>query len=364
MSKSLTVSTTVLKELVNKAVKACSLVPEILPTTVVEIKLESGVLSVTGTDTNNYVTLFKNDVVGEDFRVAASAKLLSQLVSKITTQNITLTLTDSKLLVEGNGKYSIELKIDEFGNTVTFPELPFDDSVESKQITSDQLKSVLTVSKSCKSDMKEAVILYNYYFDSEKILTTDLYKACINPVAFFNVPVCLPPRLVELIPLVADEAGVTVQLSGDAVLFSSTRGRLYGKTCHQEDTAQYPEAGLVQLFGEQMEYSVRVSRTSLASALDRLLLVNGAYGNNVIKFVFNGSYLELKNERAQSSETLNYFNEPLEISATSIDMDGTCMYGVISSQMSEDLTLGFNLDASGIQLGSDDIMISVSAVEV
>lgn len=362
MSKSLTVSTLVLKELVGKAVKACSMVPEILETTVVEIKLENGTLSVTGTDTNNYVTLFKDQIEGEDFRVSAGAKLLSQLISKITTANTKLTIMDNKLVIEGNGKYSVELKVDEFGNTVLFNDLPFDSTVAKNQISNDDIKSILTVNKSCKSDMKESAVLYNYYMDSERVLTTDLYKACMNPISLFNTPVCLPTRLVDLIPLVADESGVSVQLSGDTVLFSSSKGKLYGRTCSAEDVLDYPAEGLVKVLSEQMEYSARVSKSTLSTAFDRITLMADSYGSNVIILTFKETGVELSSVRAQSNEVVSYVAPVENVPAFEIKVESGFLKSALSSHVSEDLTVNFGSE-SGIQLVGNDVVVSISAVE-
>ena len=61
------VKTTILQEMVSKAVKGASCNRMIPITGLIEIKVEGGVLSLTTTDATNTLILSKKDIPGDDF---------------------------------------------------------------------------------------------------------------------------------------------------------------------------------------------------------------------------------------------------------------------------------------------------------
>ena len=204
---STTMTTKVLQDLVAKAVKGSSMIDKFPLTCLMQVKVKDNKLTVCTTDNVNHLAVFA-DVQAADFEAVVDSKLFSALVSKLSTANTTLSIEENKLIVEANGKYNISLPTDSDGSSITFVEPHIIQDKPSNQVGLEAIKSVLSLNKSCKAEMKELPSLFNYYMDNEKVLTSDFYKACSNPIKVFEEPVCVPPSLMELVPNVCDDDGV------------------------------------------------------------------------------------------------------------------------------------------------------------
>ena len=215
----ITINTDSLKDLVSRTSKVCSMLDAFAVTSLLEINIKDKKLSIKATDNVNIITLDKAVETDAELHIVVDTKLFSSLISKITASKVTLELREQKVIVKANGSYEIPIITEQDGSMVYLPTFEFDTSVSSNHITQAEIKSILTMNKPCKSDIKETPSLFTYYMDSERVLTTDYYKVCNNPLHVFNNPVCLPPSLVDLIPLVADENGVDVQENENSVLF-------------------------------------------------------------------------------------------------------------------------------------------------
>ena len=118
-------NTLVLQALMDKAIKGASQNKMIPLTSLLEIELKEGALTLTTTDATNTLKVFAKGIKGDDFRVVVPADLFHKLVSKVTTEHIILELKENSLEVVGNGTYQLDLLLDEDGTLVKFPEYEF-----------------------------------------------------------------------------------------------------------------------------------------------------------------------------------------------------------------------------------------------
>ena len=352
-----------LKELVGKAFKVCSMMDAFAVTSLLEIDVKDKKLSIKSTDNVNILDLEKVVSAEEEIHIVVDAKLFSALISKLTTENTALDIQEQKVVVKANGSYEIPLIKEQDGSQVFLPTFEFDTEVSSNHITEAEIKSILTMNKSCKADMKEMPSLYNYYMDKDRVLTTDYYKACNNPVTVFNNPVCLPPDLVDLIPLVADDTGVDVQENEQSVLFSSSNGVLYGRKATKEDLEAYPVTGIVQALEESFEYNCAINRTKLISALERMCLFTEGFDSNAITLNFKPDKLSLTTKRNNTIESITYLGETnLKEGEYSITLDALFLKNQLAALPKEDVLIKYGND-SGIELVCDKIVQLSSSLD-
>jgi DNA polymerase III sliding clamp (beta) subunit (PCNA family) len=354
VKQSILLQTPVLQEMVSKAVKACSYLEAFPITGYLKLVAKEGKLTITSTDNINILKLEKSGVDGE-IDIVVSAKLFSALVSKMSSPNIEISIEGSTVIVKGNGRYEVPLIQEEDGSSVDMPSYNFDTNVSSNQINNVDIRNILTMNKSCKADMKEVPALFNYYMDQERVLTTNYFKACNNPVKLFNSPVCLPPEIVELIPVVADDSGVTVQQNEDSVLFTSTNGTLYGKKSVAEDLEQYPVQDLLNCMNEQYAYSCIINKTLLINALERLCLFTGDYDSNAVNLTFDKDKVTLTTKRCNTNESISYLQAPVMEGSFKITLDAIFLKNQLISSPKEDATLKFGSE-EGIQIVCDKIV--------
>ena len=348
------IKTEVLQEIVGKAFKVCSMMDAFPLTSMLQITVNEGKLTITSTDNINILKLEKNIDSTSSVDFVVNAKLFASLISKISTPLTNLVVEDKKITVVANGKYELPLVTEEDGSKVSLPEISFNSSAISNHVNALELKTILTMNKSCKAEMKEMPSLYNYYMDSERVLTTDYYKACNNPVKMFNNPVCLPPELVDLIALVADDSGVDVQEDSESVLFSSSLGSLYGRKATAEDLEAYPITDILDALNESFNWQCVLNKTMLMDALDRVCLFTEGFDSNAINIKFEKDKLTLTTKRSGTHESIKYIQESNCDTEFNITLDALFLKNQLASSAREDVVIKFGND-SGIELVWDKI---------
>lgn len=360
VKEKVTLKTSELQDLVSKASKICSYIEGFVTTSSLQIIVAEGKLTITSTDNVNILKLQKSGIEG-NLHVVVNTKLFSTLVSKLTTPITELELEGTKLVVRANGNYDIPTIVEEDGSKVIFGEYDFNRNVSTNQLTKDGISSILSMNKSCKAEMKEVPSLYNYYMDNERVITTDFLKACNNPIKVFDRPVCLPPALVECLPLVADDNGVTVYENENTVLFVSKNGELFGRKAVQEDLDNYPAKDLVDVFNSSLQYSCVLNKTLLMNALDRICLFTQGFDANLVNLNFLPNQLKLTTKDCDSTESISYLQPSNLQDSFSIALDGGSLSKQLASCPKEDLKLNFGND-SGIQIVCDNIVQTLSAL--
>lgn len=354
VQQKVTIKTTLLQELIGKAVKACSMVDAFIITGLLQITVKDNMITVQSTDNVNTLYLKRKDVEGE-LNIVVDAKLFSSLISKLTTPITEISVDNGRVVVKANGKYDFELVTEQDGSSISLPSVSFDHDVSTNHITNEQLRSIITINKSCKADMKEMPSLFNYYMDSERVLTTDFFKVCSNPIRVFNTPVCLPPELVDLIPLVTDDNGVDIQRNNNIVAFSSTNGVLYGKTSVEEDLDNYPVSDLLETVNESFSYNCIINRTLLVNALERLCLFTDGFDSNAVNMKFEADKVTLTTNKVGTHESIKFLQPSTIQGDFEVVIDATGLKQQLLSLPKEDITIGFGSE-SGIQIVCDNIL--------
>jgi DNA polymerase III sliding clamp (beta) subunit (PCNA family) len=97
-----TIETKLLQELTNRVMKGVGNNDSIMRTCWIGIKCENNVLSMTAWDGENYIQVRQDKVICDDFKVTVTANTFAQLISKTTSENISMELNENYLEVKGN----------------------------------------------------------------------------------------------------------------------------------------------------------------------------------------------------------------------------------------------------------------------
>lgn len=259
------------------------------------------------TDATNYLYVVEDIDLVDEFYVVVPQEQFSKLVSKLTSEEVSLELVSGKLVVKGNGTYNIELPLDETGNLVRYPNPVANlnrDKVDSLGITT--IKSILAHNKPALAKTKEVPCYSGYYMDKNGVLTTDTYVMCHNDLNIFEEPVLLSKELVDLLDVFTGNE-VEVIDSGSSLVFVSSNYVVYG--VKMQEVGDYQVKALMGLITQDFTSKVEVSRLELISALDRLSLFVGRYDKNMINLNFSENALNISSKATSGIESLPYLDK-------------------------------------------------------
>lgn len=357
-----------LKEVVAKASKVCSCIEAFPLTCVLQLKTVNGSLQVIATDQANTIILTCPVESGTELNALVDVKVFSALISKLSTKTTELTIEGENLVVKANGTYQFKMLREEDGSTVdiTIPE--FDFTVPRTTVSNADLKSVLSMNKSCKAEMKETPALFNYYFDADNAITTDYTRVCINPVKFFNNAVCLNPTVMELLQLLTDKEGsIGIYENGSTIAVvpgisnATDKNVLIATKESQADVEEYPVEGALSTLKNDYPYTAKVNRTALLNTLDRVCLFSNPFDNNSVNLTFSKTGVAISTKRSNTSEQLNFADPAANEQQIKTVIEGAYLKALLSAIMFEDIVIGYGNEDGSIMMKAGEISLLVSA---
>ena len=292
------------KEAVNKAIKGAGFNNLIPLTQLIGIKLSNGKLRFLTTDAAHNVCVIVDKVTGDDLDVTLDADKFGKLISKVTSDEIELTVQDSVLVIKANGTYKMPLTIDEEG-LVSFPDI----SSSAANVTIGlKLSSVLNaynINKAALSQTLDRPYLTGYYC-KDRVITTNGDVITFNNFKMFDGiddAILLPAQLVQLLTL-NDKEDIVCNMSGDNLLFITDDVII--ESHKQEGVEQYPADDILQYLDEAFESSCKLPKELLLSVLDRLSLFIEQYDKNGAYFTFGRTGLTIHSKKDASTEIINY----------------------------------------------------------
>lgn len=299
----LTVKTLLLQELVAKAIKGASNNKMIPITWLIAIELKNNILTLTTTDATNTLKVIGKDVQGEDFYATVQADIFSKLVAKMTSDFITITVKDNSLEVVGNGKYNIEIPLDEEGNGIVIKDKNIEWGVDTTTVGLKVLKTMLTVNKVSLAKTMEIPCLTAYYV-GDKVLTTTGFKVCVTNTPVFASAVLLPAELVNLFE-VLDKDNILVRQSEKYIEFCTENVIIRGAKLNDE-LENFPVAGIDGYLSTNFTSSCKLSKSQLLAVLDRLLLFISQYDKNGLYLTFTDKGLQISSKQSTGIEEIAY----------------------------------------------------------
>lgn len=356
----LKVKTKVLQEMTQRAMKGASN-NKILPlTSMLAIELSNNVLTLTTTDFSNYLEIKQDKVEGQDFYVVVQADIFSKLVGKLTTEDVTLTVSNNVLTVKANGQYKLELPVDENGSLVRFPEYRENTcaTMPAYKIKLATLKSILTTNKASVAQDLSVPALTGYYVDTNGVLTSDSFVACHNKVTGLNEPFMLPYQVVELFNVLNAE-DVSISVGDTDVLISTPDATIFGKLLLEKDN--FPVNEINKYLQTSFASSCKLPKDALLSVLERLCLFVGTFDQNQVYVTFGLDGIVIESKQGTGNELIKYA-ESKDFAPFTCCIDIEILKSQIQSQQTEVIDLYYGNDQA-IKLASGAIVQIVSLCE-
>ncbi|NLA24290.1 MAG: hypothetical protein GX879_04915, partial [Bacteroidales bacterium] len=278
----LKIKTIILQEMVSQSIKGASHNKMIPITSLMAIELKDQTLTLITTDANNTLKIIEKDIEGGDFYIVVQAEIFSKLISKITTETITLSLKENNLEVKGNGVYNIELPLDEEGKLIKFPEYNFNTKAKKQKFDSSNIDILLNANKAALADTMELPFLTGYYID-KGVITTDSFKVCHSDVKIFDDKLLLTAEMVELLDLMEGKK-IDLQQDKNKLLFTTDNIVIYG--VQLDGIEDYPIDSIKEYLKTAFDSNCKLSRSDLLNVLDRLNLFVTTYDRNAVYLTF------------------------------------------------------------------------------
>ena len=336
-----------LQDLVSKAVQ-CASNNKLLPITgLIGLCEVEGDFRVITTDSTNYLILNCPTVECEDagFVATVGVTMFAKLIGKMTSEFVTMTLTDNYLEIKGNGTYKIELPMDETGKNIVFPN-PYKKFVkyfasekETGKLLSSTVHAAVNSVKSALATTPE-VPCYMSYYVKDKIVGTDTYTiASLNAHAFDSACLLYASTL-DLLCL--SQSDLEYEIYPDGMLsFSSPELNLVSHTAG--DVTEFSINTIEKLVVTEMPCVCEIAKDDMLRLLDRLSLFVSPYDKNGIHLAFSDTCLTVSSISTSGEEEIPYINatnaEPLEWFDCTIDVE--VLNAQIKSVVSERVEIGY-----------------------
>ena len=337
----LTIGTAKLQDMVTRATKGAGNNKLIPITSLICVEVKDNVLTLITTDMTNYLYIRDDKFVGEDFYAVVDVSMFSKLISKMTCETVVLEVKNNVLYVSGNGKYKIELTLDENGMPVKYPD-PFVErtGVPGQRVNLSTVKVILETLKPALATTLE-VPCYTGYYVGDSVIATDTFKIANMGIQLFSKTCLISAELMDLLSVMTTET-IYVEFIEDAVQFSTPDCRIFGRLMDGvEEFAVDPIMGLVET--EFASYCA-VPKNTLMQVLDRLSLFVGPYDKNAIRLTFTGQGLEISSKASNGVEIIPFI-------ASKDFTNFTCLVDV---QMFTQEVKAIQSDAINIYYGEDN----------
>lgn len=325
----------------------------------VELKVESGTVYLSITDREYYLTVPVAEVADaaeEGFRVVVEADKFLKLISKITTETVTLKASDGILRVKGNGDYKLPVIADnKTGQVIELPKIAIHNVTSKFNIKNAILQSMLKYNAKLLGN--NGVERFPFVFMDEKGAITYTNNACINAFALEQpVALYLSEKLVKLFKLFRSE-NVDFTLGFDElpngilqqkVCFSDGDATLYAiLTTDNQVMDSFPASSLRGLSEKVPPHTAVISKAELIGALDRIALFRANVDSKIayaIRMNFSENGVTIEDYGKNNSEAISY-SKPCATLAGGLEYDAVFnvddLYLILANCEDEYLTISF-----------------------
>lgn len=300
MSK-ITIPTVKFQDMVARAAKGAS-ENKLLPiTSMMCIKVEDNVLSLTTTDSANTLTIRANKIEGDDMYAVVPVAQFSKLIAKTSSDSIKLVVKDGEIEVHGNGVHRIAQPVDEDG-VVQFPKYNFEKQDGYETLLLSDVKSVLSVNKASVATTIDTPCLCAYYV-GKQVVSTDEMTICFYDKNILSGPYLISAEMMELVALAKQEE-ITTYYTDGYFLFETDDMVLYGPEHDEKDLFPIED---VDSFAElEISSYCRVPKIALQGLIDRLALFIEPYDKNGAYLTFTTEGLKINSKKSNSDEIIPY----------------------------------------------------------
>lgn len=316
------IKTEVIKEMINKVYKGVGNNKLIPITGLITVLLENKVFSLIST-TGQSQLIVKTETDEDDFVVSVKADVLYELIQKTTSEFMTLNIQENGLEVSGNGRYLIDIPLDEEGKVIKINFNQIEKSKVIDKINMKELRYAINIHKPSVAETMDVYSLTGFYFEPEIMITTNALVACVSNITYFkNKKILIPNDIVKLFDVFGDtdvkftfDKELNFEINADNII-------LCGKL--MEEVESYPVTAIQNLANSESNNYVKINKKELLQAVDRLNIFVDEYDKNAVRVVFSEKALRLKNLKDSSFEILDVIETNIK-KDTSVTLD-VCLF--------------------------------------
>ena len=306
-----TINTAVFQNMVAKSAKGAGMNNDIGMTQYMAIQLKDNELTLITTDDSNYLYVKEDKVSGDDFYVVVPVDKFSKLVSRTTTENITLEMNESaskeldSLTFKGNGTFHIELPYDEDGELVEFPDPIESDATSDWSTTQVNLSTIRLILSTAKPSLLvgKKDIPYSGYYMGDRIVATDTFKMCGIDIKIFDEPKLISSNFVDLLEVMTQE-DIKVKYNDDTIIFCTDNVIVYGAV--KEGIGDYKISAISALLDESFPSACKIEKSPLLQLLERLSLFVETFDKNGVYLTFTKDGLLVSSKKDSAEELIPY----------------------------------------------------------
>lgn len=355
----LKIKTTVLQDMVGRAIQ-CSSNNKLIPlTSLMSVRVKNGILTLTTTDASNYFYVSSEEKVDcEDFEVSILAELFTKLVQKTTSEIITLSINEGIFNVAGNGNYKIELPLDENGGVIKFPnKLPAMEPPVSGTIKLSTVNFILKYNKPSLAVSMELPSITCYYC-GDKVVTSDRFKVCTSDIKVFDKPALITPQVMELLSVMSEE-NINYSVDDKEMIFWDKNNTVYSNITEGIET--FPYDAIMGFVNGEFKSRCKVSRTAVLDVLDRLSLFVSPYDKKGINLTFTKDGIMFSSKKSSGTELVPYIsNDNFEDYTCCIDVE--MLKTQVNTQEGESLDISYG-SPMAIRLVYDNVTQIVALMQ-
>ena len=331
-----------LKNAVNKVVKGMGN-NKILPITeMIGVNVETDKLVLVSTDGSNTVQVsfkLENNTTSESF--VLNGKQFSQLVQKTTTEYVTLTSEDNKLVFKANGTYTLSFPIDEDGNLVKL--LPIEiDSETQDELDIKEFNKSYEINKFSVAQTMETPSYTGFYFDENGSVTTNSIKISYVKNSLFKSPVLLNSRFVGLVSLIDSDKAIVKHTNSELVIQA---GDVAIKGYKMTDVVDFPIEDIKPFLESDIPHKVRLNKKALLNVLDRISVFITPFDKNSIKIDFTEEGARVWTMDGVNNELLPYVDKE-NFEKSSIKVDVKNIKDLVTADPEEEITIMYGHEAA------------------
>lgn len=366
MSK-VSISTDVLKELVAKAANGVGKNKMLPLTMMVGVRKDEDVLTVSTTDGENYLTVSRSGIVGDEFNVTVMAERFVGLVSRLTCDVVTLSVEEDCLaIVGGSGRYKIEYCVDADGGMVAFP-TPAAGMDETSVVAFDAtvIHRILTsVKPSLAVDADDYPQYINYYFDANRVYATDRYKIAelTLDTPLFDAPVLISPQTMQLLKMIPPMETVERICTDTAVCFRTGFPDAITVYCGLIDGADEFAIDAIRGCVNTTLDVVGVCefpRAQMLQTLDRIMCFVEPYDKNAVTLDFTDQGIRVSSKLVSGYEEVPYVAYDGDAYVCTIDV--RMLVSEIKAVVSDTVSLHYGKNT--LKIVDDDVVMVLALMD-
>lgn len=313
------IKTNLIKELTSKINKGIEGERTVRISELLELSVVNNKLLLAVTNTQFYLTIeLANGLQADDnLHVTIDADTFIKLVSKTTTDEITLSCDNGNLVFKGNGDYIFPLELDQNGDVKILPTIDIKED-QTFEIAGDILYSIYSFGgHELVNDVPVDTVQKYYYVDNlgAVTFTESPYLNNFNVTTPFRV--LINDRLAQLFSLFRGQkvtVGISKELNNNLyqnkISFTCGGIKLVSYLPDDSIVNKYPVTECRQLQEHPYPGKVTINRINLANALDRLNIFSVKDSNVVYrkagKLIFTDNGLEIVSVMDKNKEIVPY----------------------------------------------------------